>query len=84
MFDESPDRLLQMTDWPVVRANRALAPGFRDDPDAALAALDKVAHDPRLKRSSLVATVRADLLRRAGRPAEALLWYREAAALQRF
>lgn len=78
VFDESPDRLLQMTDSPVVRANRALALGFRDGPDAGLAALDKVAHDPRLKRSNLVATVRVDLLRRAGRPAEALLWYREA------
>ena len=36
------DRLLQMTDSPVVRANRALAVGFRDGPDAGLAALDKV------------------------------------------
>src|ERR1700739_643609 len=65
------DRLLQLTDSPVVRANRALAVGFRDSPDAGLAALDKVAHDPRLGRSNLVATVRADLLRRAGRAAAA-------------
>src|SRR6516165_2483935 len=72
------DRLLQMTDSPVVRANRALAVGFRDGPDAGLAALDEVANDPRLARSNLVATVRADLLRRAGRPAEALTWYRTA------
>jgi RNA polymerase sigma-70 factor (ECF subfamily) len=72
------DRLLQMTDSPVVRANRALAVGFRDGPDAGLAALDKVAHDPRLGRSNLVETVRADLLRRAGRPAEAVGWYRMA------
>jgi RNA polymerase sigma-70 factor (ECF subfamily) len=72
------DKLLQMTDSPVVRANRALAVGFRDGPDAGLAALEKVAHDPRLGRSNLVATVRADLLRRAGRPAEALASYREA------
>ncbi|OBH14075.1 RNA polymerase sigma factor, partial [Mycobacterium sp. E3247] len=72
------DRLLLLTDSPVVRANRALAVGFRDGPDAGLAALDEVAHDPRLGRSNLVATVRADLLRRAGRPAEALTWYREA------
>ena len=70
------DRLLQMTDSPVVGANRALAIGFRDGPDAGLAALDRVAHDPRLARSNLVATVRADLLRRARRPAEALTWYR--------
>ena len=62
------DRLLAMTDSPVVRANRALAVGFRDGPDAGLAALEKVAHDPRLARSNLVASVRADLLRRAGRP----------------
>src|ERR1700761_117941 len=72
------DRLVQMTESPVVGANRALAIGFRDGPDAGLAALEKVAHDPRLGRSNLVATVRADLLRRAGRPSEALHWYRMA------
>jgi RNA polymerase sigma-70 factor, ECF subfamily len=72
------DRLLQMTESPVVRANRALAVGFRDGPDAGLAALDEVADDPRLSRSNLVTTARADLLRRAGRPAEAVTWYRMA------
>jgi RNA polymerase sigma-70 factor (ECF subfamily) len=74
------DRLLAMTDSPVVRANRALAVGFRDGPNAGLAALEMVAHDPRLARSNLVASVRADLLRRAGRPADALTWYRTALA----
>jgi RNA polymerase sigma-70 factor (ECF subfamily) len=74
------DRLAAMTDSPVVRANRALAVGFRDDPDAGLAALEQVAHDPRLARSNLVASVRADLLRRAGRHDDALTWYREALA----
>jgi RNA polymerase sigma-70 factor (ECF subfamily) len=72
------DRLLRTTDSPVVLANRALAVGFRDGPDTGLAALEKVAHDPRLARSNLVASVRADLLRRAGRHAEALTWYRMA------
>lgn len=72
------DRLLRMTGSPVVAANRALAIGFRDGPAAGLAALDEVADDPRLGRSNLVATVRADLLRRAGRPAEAVTWYRNA------
>jgi RNA polymerase sigma-70 factor (ECF subfamily) len=72
------DRLWRMTGSPVVGANRALAIGFRDGPDVGLAALDKVAHDPRLARSNLVATVRADLLRRAQRPSEALTWYRMA------
>ncbi|OBG72920.1 RNA polymerase subunit sigma-24 [Mycobacterium sp. E1715] len=75
------DRLVRLTDSPVVRANRALAVGFRDGPDAGLAALDEVAHDARLSRSNLVATVRADLLRRAGRPADAVIWYREALAV---
>jgi len=70
------DRLVELTDSPVVRANRALAVGLRDGPNSGLAALDKVAHDPRLARSNLVATVRADLLRRGGRPTEAVEWYR--------
>jgi RNA polymerase sigma-70 factor, ECF subfamily len=74
------DSLSAMTDSPVVRANRALAVGFRDGPDAGLAALDKVAHDPRLARSNLVASVRADLLRRAGRRDDAIVWYRTALA----
>ena len=74
------DKLSAMSDSPVVRANRALAVGFRDGPDAGLAALEKVAHDPRLARSNLVASVRADLLRRAGRRDDALDWYREALA----
>jgi RNA polymerase sigma-70 factor (ECF subfamily) len=70
------DRLVDLTGSPVAAANRALAVGFRDGPDAGLAALDDVARDPRLARSNLVATVRADLLRRAQRPTEALSWYR--------
>ena len=75
------DRLLTMSESPVVRANRALAIGFRDDPDAGLAALDTVADDPRLARSNLVPSVRADLLRRAGRTVEAVQWYRAALEL---
>ncbi|MEE6135295.1 sigma-70 family RNA polymerase sigma factor [Mycobacterium sp. 050128] len=72
------DRLLELTGSPVAGANRAMAVGLRDGPDAGLLALDEVARDPRLTRSNLVATVRADLLRRAGRPTEALTWYRTA------
>jgi RNA polymerase sigma-70 factor, ECF subfamily len=72
------DRLLTMTQSPVVSANRALAIGFRDGAEAGLAALEQVANDPRLARSNLVPSVRADLLRRAGRPTEAVQWYRAA------
>lgn len=72
------DRLATLTDSPVVRANRALAVGFLRGATAGLAELEKVAHDPRLARSNLVPSVRADLLRRAGRHAEAGHWYRVA------
>ncbi|VBA34841.1 hypothetical protein LAUMK136_00839 [Mycobacterium attenuatum] len=72
------DRLVQLTNSPVILANPALAVGFRDGPGAGLAALEQVAHDPRLARSNLVASVRADLLRRAGRRTEAVDWYRKA------
>jgi RNA polymerase sigma-70 factor, ECF subfamily len=70
------DRLIEIADSPVARANRALAIGFRDGFTAGLAALDEVADDPRLARSNTVASIRADLLRRAGRFDEALEWYR--------
>lgn len=72
------DRLLAALDSPVVRANRALAIGLRDGATAGLAALDTVSDDPRLARSALPVTIRADLLRRAGRPAEAAPFYWEA------
>jgi RNA polymerase sigma-70 factor (ECF subfamily) len=70
--------LLAVLDSPVVRANRALAVGFRDGFPAGLAALDPVADDPRLARSTTAPAIRADLLRRAGRPVEAAHWYRVA------
>jgi RNA polymerase sigma-70 factor, ECF subfamily len=75
------DRLLAINDSPVVCANRAVALGFRDGYVAGLTALDEVADDPRLARSSLVPSIRADLLRRDGRVAEALPWYQKALAL---
>lgn len=69
------DRLIEITDSPVARANRALAIGFRDGFGAGLSALDAVADDPRLARSATVASIRADLLRRSGRPEDARHWY---------
>jgi RNA polymerase sigma-70 factor (ECF subfamily) len=70
------DRLIEITDSPVAKANGALAIGFRDGFRVGLAALDAVADDPRLARSNTVASIRADLLRRAGLRDEALEWYR--------
>jgi len=72
------DRLIAIADSPVARANRALAVGFRDGFEAGLSALDEVADDPRLARSNTVASIRADLLRRAGRTSDAADWYRKA------
>jgi RNA polymerase sigma-70 factor (ECF subfamily) len=72
------DRLIAITDSPVARANRALAVGFRDGFEAGLSAIDEVADDPRLAHSGTAASIRADLLRRAGRVDEALDWYRTA------
>jgi len=70
------DRLIEIGGSPVARANRAVAIGFRDGFASGLAALDEVSDDPMLARSNTVAAIRADLLRRAGRRAEALHWYR--------
>jgi RNA polymerase sigma-70 factor (ECF subfamily) len=70
------DRLIEITDSPVARANRAVAIGFRDGFTAGLTALDAIADDPRLAGTSTVVSIRADLLRRAGRPEDALKWYR--------
>ncbi|GAC1395600.1 MAG: sigma-70 family RNA polymerase sigma factor [Mycobacterium sp.] len=72
------DRLIEITRSPVAEANRALAIGFRDGFTAGLTALDEVADDPRLARSNAVTSIRADLLRRAGRGGEAVDWYRRA------
>ena len=72
------DRLVEISDSPVARANRALAIGFRDGYPAGLAALDGVADDPRLARSGTVLSIRADLLRRAGRGDEARTMYEKA------
>ena len=63
---------------PVIRLNRAVAIGFRDGPDAGLAALAEVGDLPGYH---LLPAVRADLLRRAGRPTEARTAYTEALAL---
>lgn len=75
------DRLLLVADSPVVRANRALAVGFNKGYAAGLTELAAIADDPRLARSSLVPSIRAELLRRDGRAAEALPAYRQAIAL---
>ena len=67
------DALLEAPN-PVVALNRPVAIGFRDGPDAGLAALDEVD----LPGYHLVEATRAEFLRRAGRPREAAAAYRQA------
>ena len=73
------DVLAEAAPGPVVEVNRAVAHGRAFGPDAGLAVLDGV--DPAaLGCSPLVASVRGDLLERAGRHAEAYDAFRDAAA----
>ncbi|SDT68259.1 RNA polymerase sigma factor [Jiangella sp. DSM 45060] len=72
------DALLVLRPSPSIALNRAVAIGFRDGPEAGLAAVDALGDDhPRLP------AVRADLLRRAGWRTEAAAAYRDAVAAAR-
>ena len=73
------DELLWIAPSPIVSLNRAIAIGMRDGPDAGLALLDDVS--TQLEGFHLVPAAQADLLRRAGRRADAADRYREAIAL---
>jgi RNA polymerase sigma-70 factor (ECF subfamily) len=73
------DALLARQPSPVVALNRLIALGFRDGPQAALDQLPELVEA--LQGYPPVAAVRADLLRRAGRPVDAAEAYREAIAL---
>jgi RNA polymerase sigma-70 factor (ECF subfamily) len=66
---------------PVVAVGRAVALGMATTPKAGLDALETMAFDPHLKNHALVPAVRADLLRRCGRYADAADAYRDALRL---
>ncbi|TYP84621.1 RNA polymerase sigma factor [Blastococcus xanthinilyticus] len=68
------DQLLALTRSPVVALNRAVAVAELDGPAAGLALVEEL----ELPHEHLLPAVRADLLRRAGRPAEAVAAYGEA------
>jgi RNA polymerase sigma-70 factor (ECF subfamily) len=65
------DQLLTLAPSPVVALNRAVAVAETDGPAAALAVVDEL----RLERMHLYHAIRADLLRRLGRDAEAATAY---------
>ncbi len=60
------DALLAITGSPVVAINRAIAIGETEGPAAGLAALDMLAHDPRLAEYQPYWAARAGLLRQNG------------------
>ncbi len=75
------DVLLDLTGSPVVALNRAVAVAEVHGADAGLATVDAVADEPALAGYHLLPAVRAELLVRAGRPADAAVDLRRALTL---
>ena len=75
--------LAQMNPSPVVALNRAVAVSMAEGPQAALRLVEALAEDPSLDRYHLLPNVRADLLLRLDRHAEARPFFLQAAALTR-
>jgi RNA polymerase sigma-70 factor (ECF subfamily) len=74
------DQLVVAVPSATVRLNRAIAVGMDAGPDAGLGALDDLEAEDGPDAHPLVPAARADLLRRAGRTAEAVAAYRLATA----
>jgi predicted RNA polymerase sigma factor len=66
---------------PVIELNRAVAVGMAEGPQAALAIVDGLVHEPALKAYHLLDSVRGDLLQKLGRFEEARTAFEAAAAL---
>ena len=75
------EALGRLTPSPVIELNRAVAVSMSDGPDAALAIVDSLAGEPALRGYYLLPAVRADLLARLGRSAQARAEFERAAAL---
>jgi RNA polymerase sigma-70 factor (ECF subfamily) len=73
--------LAQFQTTPVVELNRAVAVAMADGPEAGLALIDALAAGGELDAYHLLHSARADLLRRAGRYAQAVTAYRRALEL---
>ena len=70
--------LARVQPGPVVELNRAAAVGMAAGPQVGLRLIDAIEAGGELERYHLLHASRADLLRRAGRPAEAAAAYRRA------
>ncbi|MGC2790749.1 MAG: RNA polymerase sigma factor [Candidatus Sulfotelmatobacter sp.] len=75
--------LAQLTPSPVIELNRAVAVSMAHGPQAGLTLVDALASEPSLARYHLLPSVRADLLYKLGRHAEARSEFERAAALTR-
>jgi RNA polymerase sigma-70 factor (ECF subfamily) len=75
------DELLGLSGSPIVALNRAVAVGMAHGAAEGLAALDGIADEPALAGYHLLPSVRADLLMKLGRYAEAREELRRAIAL---
>ena len=75
------DELLDLDPSPVVALNRAVAVAMVEGPGTGLALVDELVADGALDRFHLLWATRADLLRRAGRPGDAVADYDRALQL---
>ncbi len=75
------DALAQLSPSPVVQLNRAVAVGMAIGPAAALQIVDGLRDEPALQNYPWLPSVRADLLAKLGRHAEARAEWMRAAAL---
>lgn len=75
------DALLAVWPSPVVALNRAVAVAMVDGPADALREVEELERDGRLAGYRYLPAIKADLLRRLGRPQEAAAAYRQALAL---
>jgi RNA polymerase sigma factor (sigma-70 family) len=66
---------------PVIELNRAVAVGMADGPQAGLAIVEAIAHEPALKNYHLLPGVRGDFLQKLGRHDEARAAFEAAAEL---
>ena len=66
---------------PVIELNRAVAVGMADGPQAGLAIIEAIAHEPALKTYHLLPGVRGDFLQKLGRLDEARAAFEAAAEL---
>jgi RNA polymerase sigma factor (sigma-70 family) len=73
--------LAKLVRSPIIELNRAVAVGMAEGPQAALAIVDSLVHEPALKNYHLLGSVRGDLLRKLGRFEEARAAFEAAAQL---